>query len=128
MLDSPLSSDAIDFYYRMCTVIILKFKKIRFTAKALLSTLCVHTHLAADCWKMKKCEISLAIASYAAEFVDRMTVLAGNVFTSRYLRLNKGTCRPSDLPCRLFITVTHVRALNVSAENHSKSNKASQKF
>ena len=35
MLDSPLSSNAIDFYYRMCTVFILKFKKIRFTASAL---------------------------------------------------------------------------------------------
>ena len=73
----------------------------------------------------KNCEISLAIASYAAEFFDRMKnciervklsfgfavmvfVFAGSVFTARYLRLNKGTCRPSYLPCPLFMQVHHM--------------------
>ena len=86
--------------------------------------LCVHTHVVTDNTKIKHCAISFAIASYGAEFVDRMKnciervelcfsfavivfVFAGSVFISRYLPLNKGTCRSGDLPCRLFIPVAY---------------------
>ena len=54
----------------------------------------------------------MAIASYAAEFVRSYEKLhracielsfGFRVFTSRYFRLNKGACRPTYLPCPLFI-------------------------
>ena len=40
-------------------------------------------------------------------FAVRVFVLVGSVFTLRYLRLNKDTCWPGDLPCCLFIPVPH---------------------
>ena len=65
------------------------------------------TRVITDCWKIKNCAISFAIASNAAAIVrscenciERVElslgfavmefVFAGSVFTSRYLRLNKG--------------------------------------
>ena len=36
-------------------------------------------------------------------FAAMVFVFAGSLFTSRYLRLNKDACRPSYLPCPLFI-------------------------
>ena len=82
----------------------------------LLSTLCVHSHVATDCWKIKKCEISLAIASYAAEFVRSyeklhracraisfvfaviVFVFAVSVFTPEYLRLSKAPFTRPNFP------------------------------
>ena len=49
--------------------------------------------------------IERAVLSFG--FAVRVFVLEGSVFASRYLRLNKGTCWPGDLPCRLFIPVPH---------------------
>ena len=40
-------------------------------------------------------------------FAAMAFVFAGRVFTSRYLRLNKGTCGPSHLLCPLFKPVPH---------------------
>ena len=40
-------------------------------------------------------------------FAVMVFVFSGSMFTSRYLRLNKGTCLPGDLPSRLFIPVPH---------------------
>ena len=53
------------------------------------------------------CSCRHGLSSLPFGFVVMVFVYAGRVFTSRYMRLNKGTCRPSDLPCRLFITVPH---------------------
>ena len=70
---------------------------------------------------MKNCIKRVKLSS---GFAVMVFVFAGSVFTARYLRLNKGTCRPSYLPIYTSTTC----ALKVNAENHSKSNKAQQKF
>ena len=105
----------------------------------LLSTPGVRTHVGTDSktvkyrlWslrtpqnffdRMKSCIERVKLSS---GFAVMVFVFAGSVFTARYLRLNKGTCRPSYLPCPLFIQAC---ALKLNAENHSKSNKAQQKF
>ena len=51
---------------------------------------------------MKNCIERVKLSS---GFAVMVFVFAGSVFTARYLRLNKGTCRPSYLPCPLFIQV-----------------------
>ena len=121
---------------------------LKFVTAWLLSMLYVHTDVVTYCWKIKKCEISVAIASYAAEFVrsyeycsciERVElffgfavmvfVFARSVFTSdSYLHLNKGTCRPSYLPCPLFIPVPHVpwKSVPKTTRNQLKRHKSSQ--
>ena len=42
-------------------------------------------------------------------FAVRVFVLVESVLTSRYLRLNKGTCWPGEMPCRLFACVEWTR-------------------
>ena len=88
----------------------------------LLSMPGVRTHVGTE---FKNCEISLRSLRMPQNFFDLMKnciervklssafavmvfVFAGSVFTARYLRLNKDTCRPSYLPCPLFIQVLHV--------------------
>ena len=55
--------------------------------------------------RMKNCIERVKLSS---GFAVMVFVFAGSVSTARYLRLNKGTCRPSYLPCPLFIQVPHV--------------------
>ena len=88
----------------------------------LLSTLGVRTHVGTDSktvkyrlWslrtpqnlfdRMKNCIERVKLSS---GFAVMVFVFAGSVFTARYFRLNKGTCRRSYLPCPLFIQVPHV--------------------
>ena len=88
----------------------------------LLSTPGVRTHLGTvqklwnivcDCFvrrtiffdRMKNCIERVKLSS---GFAVMVFVFAGSVFTARYLRLNRGTCRPSYLPCPLSIQVPHV--------------------
>ena len=61
-------------------------------------------------------------------FAVMVFVFAGSVFTARYLRLNKGTCRPSYLPCPLFIQVLHVpqKSMPKTTRNQTRLNKSSQ--
>ena len=55
--------------------------------------------------RMKNC---IERVELSFDFAVIVFVFAGSVFsTSRYLSLKKSTCRPSDLPCRFFITVPH---------------------
>ena len=61
-------------------------------------------------------------------FAVMVFVFAGSVFTSSYLRLNKGTCRPGDLLCLVVYLYQCQMSLKVSAKNPAKSNKAPQKF
>ena len=54
--------------------------------------------------RMKNC---IKCVELSFDFAVMAFFFTGSVFTSRYLRLNKGTCQTSDRPCRLFIPVPH---------------------
>ena len=108
----------------------------------LLSTLGVRTHVGTDSKTVKyrlrslrtpqnlfdRIKNCIKRVKLSSGFAVMVFVFAGSVFTARYLRLNKGTCRPSYLPCPFNIYTSTLCALKVNAESHSKSNKAQQKF